>query len=346
MLPDDDDETPGFTYEDVPPSKDRSAHWISAQRAQPDTYPELTDRSGKWMIFVAPAGVDAVWARIRKFTIEGRLGGEAKVSSALARDAYHGTKPTAEHVICVYTYDALDRDDVFRVRDALGMMGFTGALSYKTDQTTLAGRYFMPGGPGVSLYRGTSSGQDPFDFETASTPAAPREPPVVSVKGRGAARRGTLLTIDLVPKSCWYSNVRSEVSTQKWKTITRAVYAEANYTCEVCGGRGGAHPVECHEKWDYNDDTEVQRLLGLQALCPACHEVKHFGLAQVRGHEDRAFAHLRWVNNWTVPETTKHVTAAFELWTIRSSTSWTLNIDYLRRWGIEKAPVRPGGRYR
>lgn len=38
-------------------------------------------------------------------------------------------------------------------------------------------------------------------------------------------------------------------------------------------------PVECHEVWDYDDDRKIQRLERRVALCPACHEVKHAGLA-------------------------------------------------------------------
>jgi hypothetical protein len=53
--------------------------------------------------------------------------------------------------------------------------------------------------------------------------------------------------------------------------------------CEICGGRGPEHPVECHERWRYNDLIRTQTLVRMIALCPACHQVKHVGLANVRG---------------------------------------------------------------
>ncbi len=84
------------------------------------------------------------------------------------------------------------------------------------------------------------------------------------------------LSIELVPSSCWYSNVRTVLT--RWGTgIASAakVYEAAGRRCEVCGGaRGGVHPVECHEAWEYDDVGHVQRLARMTALCPACHEVK------------------------------------------------------------------------
>lgn len=58
------------------------------------------------------------------------------------------------------------------------------------------------------------------------------------------------LTIELVPKTCWFSNVRDRVSRQDWDRIRSQVYEQADRRCEVCGGRGSRHPVECHEVWE------------------------------------------------------------------------------------------------
>ena len=52
----------------------------------------------------------------------------------------------------------------------------------------------------------------------------------------------------------------------------------------VSGERVEARPGRVrHEVWDYDDARRVQRLVRLIALCPACHEVKHLGLAAKRG---------------------------------------------------------------
>ena len=78
----------------------------------------------------------------------------------------------------------------------------------------------------------------------------------------------TKLTIELVPSTSWFNNVRSQVSAQEWDIIRHIVYAKANNICEICGGKGNKHAVECHEIWEYDDKEHIQKLIGMIALCP------------------------------------------------------------------------------
>jgi hypothetical protein len=137
------------------------------------------------------------------------------------------------------------------------------------------------------------------------------------------------LTIELVPRTCWFSNVRSEVSSADWETLKKLTSKAANYHCEVCGGRGPKWPVECHEVWEYLEPQHVQRLIRLVALCPACHEVKHIGLAQIHGRLDEALRHLAKVNSWSTSATRAYAEAAMETWDRRSQFEWTLDLSYL-----------------
>ncbi len=137
------------------------------------------------------------------------------------------------------------------------------------------------------------------------------------------------LTIELVPETCWYSNVRSEVTPKVWEILKRLTFQKANSRCEICGGKGSRHPVECHEIWDYNDTRHLQTLVQLIALCPACHECKHIGLACARGRGDIAIAHLSRVNRWSINQTNKYIEDCAQVWQIRSQFQWTLNISYL-----------------
>jgi hypothetical protein len=59
------------------------------------------------------------------------------------------------------------------------------------------------------------------------------------------------LSIELVPQTCWFSNVRDHVDQKTWDILRKDTYKKANYKCEICGGVGSKHPVECHEIWDY-----------------------------------------------------------------------------------------------
>jgi hypothetical protein len=153
-------------------------------------------------------------------------------------------------------------------------------------------------------------------------PVPPPRPPVVVPPAR--------LTIELVPKTSWYNNVRALVDELGWDRIRRQVYRQADYRCEVCGGRGPEHPVECHEVWRYDDRTRVQLLVRMIGLCPACHEVKHMGLANVRGKGAQARAHLARVNGWTLEQADAYIAEAFQVWVQRSQGPWTLDLKGLR----------------
>ena len=88
-----------------------------------------------------------------------------------------------------------------------------------------------------------------------------------------AALTEPLLTVELVPHTCWFSNVRDHVDKETWNRLRQATYQKAGYVCEICGGRGSEWPVECHEIWHYDDKRHTQTLVGLMALCPSCHAV-------------------------------------------------------------------------
>ena len=139
-----------------------------------------------------------------------------------------------------------------------------------------------------------------------------------------------ILEIDLIPKTSFFTNVRSTVSSEEWDKLRKTCYRKANYRCEICNGVGKTHPVECHEVWEYHTDTKIQKLVRLIALCPSCHEVKHIGLAEIRGRLELALNHLMKVNGWTKPQALQHHKEAFMLWHKRNKTQWVLDLDNLK----------------
>ena len=151
------------------------------------------------------------------------------------------------------------------------------------------------------------------------------------------------LTIELVPQTCWFSNVRDQVSPGDWKRIRSEVYENASRRCEICGGRGPKHPVECHEVWEYDEAAGIQRLVRMIALCPACHEVKHMGLAGIRGRADLARAHLAKINGWIPESADRYVEEAFAVWRSRSARPWSLDISSLAAYGIDPALISEAG---
>lgn len=138
------------------------------------------------------------------------------------------------------------------------------------------------------------------------------------------------LTIELVPKTSWYDNVRSHVSKEVWDKLRNEVYFQASYKCEICGGKGHKWPVECHEVWEYDDINHVQKLVRLIALCPNCHKVKHVGLARLQGDNEIVIEQLMKVNEMFRDEAEEYIYQAFKIWQERSKHNWTVDISYLK----------------
>lgn len=125
-----------------------------------------------------------------------------------------------------------------------------------------------------------------------------------------------------------------------WDDLRRQTYRQARHLCQICGGRGERWPVECHEIWDYNDQGRVQKLIGLIALCPSCHEVKHIGLAGVKGRGEIAKAHLARVNRWTPEQADEYLESVWEIWAKRSRHHWKLDLTFLEQLGVQVEPKR------
>jgi hypothetical protein len=91
--------------------------------------------SGKWMLFPSVEHVDDVWAAVAGATVKGKLGIVAKVAT--------NTSAPGGLLICVYTKDFADREDIRRVLVALIDMGLVSKgergsrpIYYKCDAYT------------------------------------------------------------------------------------------------------------------------------------------------------------------------------------------------------------------
>ncbi|MFQ6114621.1 MAG: putative phosphothreonine lyase domain-containing protein [bacterium] len=130
------------------PSTVTNTYWLHAFRKK-GVYPESTSNSGKWLVFVPVHKVDQLWKKIKHATEEGKLGGSSKVSTA--RPNPNATDSSTK-VICVYTYDWTDQEDVMRIRQQLRDLGVTSKIPYKADEDTYAGRYRNRGNKRISKY--------------------------------------------------------------------------------------------------------------------------------------------------------------------------------------------------
>lgn len=132
--------------------------------------------------------------------------------------------------------------------------------------------------------------------------------------------------IELVPKTCWFSNVRSQVNSDDWDWLRKQAYKAANHQCEVCGAKGR---LEAHEIWHYDDQKLIQKLHGITAVCKPCHELYHLGFASINGKLPQAMKRLAKVNSWSMETTKEYVDIVFEIWMTRSRKNWNLDLKLL-----------------
>ena len=89
---------------------------------------------GKWMLFPRANEVDQVWEKVVRATVDGRLGISCKVATRESDDPGDVAFLARTRLICVYTYDFGDEEDVRRVLNGLAEMGLVpekGGLWYK-----------------------------------------------------------------------------------------------------------------------------------------------------------------------------------------------------------------------
>ena len=144
------------------------------------------------------------------------------------------------------------------------------------------------------------------------------------------------LYLDLVPRTSWCSNLRSALPRADWDVLRKAAYKHANWNCLICGGRGPTHPLDAHERWHYADG--VQKLIGIDGICPACHGVCHYGFSCTQDREYETFMHLRKVNRWSDDEAVAHVQQSFDEWDERSRQRWQLDVSLLKDMQVPLSP--------
>lgn len=120
---------------DLLPTQEKKPGWIYCFR-KTGFYPDDTERSGKWLIWLSSETIDRYWTKIKQAVEGGKLGDAAKVSTAGSLSMKH-----PRYVMCVYTYDYEDRDDVMRIRQVLRDLGIRREIPYKADEDTHRLRY-------------------------------------------------------------------------------------------------------------------------------------------------------------------------------------------------------------
>ena len=138
------------------------------------------------------------------------------------------------------------------------------------------------------------------------------------------------LNFELVPDSCWYSNLRSILKPKQWDVVRKEAYSRAGGRCMICGRQ--SNRLEAHEVWSYDMEKEVQKLENVIAICHACHSVIHIGRTQLMGEEDRAIAHFCRVNACNYSDYVRALGEANALHRERNKVGeWKIDLSYLEK---------------
>lgn len=139
------------------------------------------------------------------------------------------------------------------------------------------------------------------------------------------------ILIELVPKTCFYTNVRSAVSEENWDYLRKDAYRRYNWKCSVCGTKGR---MEAHEIWHYDDGTHIQKLHDIVSVCNDCHMLYHLGFASIKGKLNDCKKRLCKLNNWDMATTNEFVDIVFEIHAQRSRFQWDIDLTWLDKYPL------------
>lgn len=162
----------------------------------------------------------------------------------------------------------------------------------------------------------------------------------VEIRNEDRAFGGNALFVDLIPSTCFFTNVRSCVERSDWDRLRTHIYERARQRCECCGVDCKASTttrMEAHERWSFEEgpgSRRRQRLVRLVALCRECHQATHMQLSDVSGWGEASRLHLRKVTGMTEEECEQHIAQAYALAEARSDGPWDLDLGLIKDSGI------------
>ncbi len=136
------------------------------------------------------------------------------------------------------------------------------------------------------------------------------------------------LEIELVPDGCWYSNLRTVLPKKVWEKIRTDAKLRSNGKCTICEKK--TDRLEAHEKWSYNEETAVQKLEDVIAVCHDCHSAIHMERTALKGDVIRAEDHYMKVNNCSYSQMKKDRSNANLLHQRRNRIEWKLDVSWLK----------------
>ena len=144
------------------------------------------------------------------------------------------------------------------------------------------------------------------------------------------------LNIQLVPTTCYGSNLRSRLRPCEWNKIRKAVYAKEEIDgkkyCHICGDL--CKSLDAHEIWEYDEENHVQKLVDIIGICKPCHNTIHYGRARVTGYEKEAIEQYIKVNKCKKKDLKVELAQAEKNHTRQSKIEdWKLDVTLIEKQG-------------
>lgn len=162
------------------------------------------------------------------------------------------------------------------------------------------------------------------------------------------------LKIQMIPKTMYEKNVRSELTTTDWQQLSRLIRYQAHGTCSICEAENlDLRDMDAHEVWDYiiekknGEKVYIQRLKEIIPVCKKCHAAIHIGHTKALGKQthtncyERAVDHFMEVNHCGYSKFVEKERKAHKKWLKRSKHKWKLDInrDYINHLLEERVEV-------
>ena len=136
------------------------------------------------------------------------------------------------------------------------------------------------------------------------------------------------LFIDMIPKTSYFKNVRNLFTDTDWNLIRHHIYERVEYKCECCGKKKNKY-LEAHERWDFNFETNTQKLVRIIALCKMCHASTHYGHSKRTKNIDKINEHIKKINNFDDKQLDEHIKEAYDIWKKRNKINWKLDFSII-----------------
>ncbi len=136
------------------------------------------------------------------------------------------------------------------------------------------------------------------------------------------------LYIDMIPKTTYFKNVRSLFNDSDWNLIRHHIYERVNYKCECCGKKKMKY-LDAHERWEFNEETQTQKLVRIIALCKLCHAATHYGHSKRTKNIEKINNHIKKINKYNDEELQEHINNSYALWKERNKIKWNLDFSIL-----------------